>query len=253
MQTAERVSHKDLSDNYVFQRSVLAYRKAAELVSGDILEIGTGMGYGMEHLAPRANRYVAIDKYPIEIDREKFPNVEFLNMKVPPLKGIADNSFDFVVTFQVIEHIEDDHRFVSEIHRVLKKGGKLIVTTPNINMSLTRNPWHVREYTIEELDELLGKYFSTVEKNGVFGNEKIMAYYDKNKEGVERITRFDILNLQYRLPRRLLQIPYNILNRLNRKKILKENTGLVAEIKASDYSVAPAKEGCFDLLYIAEK
>jgi hypothetical protein len=44
LQTAERVSHKDLSDNYVFQRSLLAYVEAAKLVSGRVLEIGTGSG-----------------------------------------------------------------------------------------------------------------------------------------------------------------------------------------------------------------
>ena len=60
-------------------------------------------------------------------------------MNVPPLK-FDDNSIDFVVTFQVIEHIKDDEKFVQEIHRVLKPGGKLILTTPNILMSLSRNP-----------------------------------------------------------------------------------------------------------------
>ena len=133
------------------------------------------------------------------------------------------NSFDFVITFQVIEHIINDEDFVREIHRVLKKGGKLILTTPNKKMSITRNPWHIREYTIEELQVLLKKYFAAVDANGVFGNEKIMEYYRKNKESVARITRFDIFDLQHRLPRQLLQIPYDILNRLNRKKLLNKN------------------------------
>ena len=47
-------------------------------------------------------------------------------MNVPPLK-FDDNSIDFVVTFQVIEHIKDDEKFIQEIHRVLKPGGKLIL------------------------------------------------------------------------------------------------------------------------------
>ena len=42
IQTAERVSQKDLSDNFVFQRSILAYYEAAKIVSGNVLEIGTG-------------------------------------------------------------------------------------------------------------------------------------------------------------------------------------------------------------------
>ncbi len=174
-------------------------------------------------------------------------------MDVPPLIGLADNSFDFVITFQVIEHIQDDNKFVSEIHRVLKPGGKLIVTTPNIKMSITRNPWHIREYTIAELEQLLKKSFSAVQKRGVAGNEKIMEYYRKNRASVEKITRFDIFNLQYRLPRQLLQIPYDILNRMNRRKLLQSNTSLVSDIKMEDYRVQEATDDCFDLFYVAVK
>ena len=71
------------------------------------------------------------------------------------------------------------------------------MSTPNIKTSLTRNPWHIREYTVDEFEQLLLKPFDKVEKKGVFGNEKIMKYYEENKKGVERITRFDIFNLQY--------------------------------------------------------
>lgn len=253
LQTAERVSAEDPSSNYVFQRSLLAYLKAAEIVSGDVLEVGCGMGYGVQHISPKADKYVTIDKFPTELDFSKFPNVEFRQMTVPPFKGIEDNSFDYVVSFQVIEHIEDDNAFVKEIARVLKPGGKFIVTTPYIKMSITRNPWHVREYTIEELKTLLSKNFSKVDALGVSGNDKIMEYYEENKKSVAKITRFDIFNLQYRLPRQLLQIPYDILNSMNRKKLLDQNNDLVNAITYEDYKIEPVHELCFDLFYIAEK
>ena len=253
LQTAERVSHTDVSDNYVYQRSLLAYLKAAELVSGNVLEIGTGSGYGVEVLAPKAAQLTTIDKFSNSIDFSVYDHVTFRQMNVPPFQGIEDNHFDFVVSFQVIEHIEDDHAFVAEIHRVLKPGGKFIVTTPNIEMSITRNPWHIREYTISELDVLLREKFAAVEKLGVFGNEKIMEYYDNNKKSVEKITRWDIFNLQYRLPRRVLQIPYDILNRRNRKKLVAQDNSLVASIKKEDYSIAQAGDGCFDLFFVAVK
>lgn len=253
LQTAERVSAEDPSSNYVFQRSLLAYLKAAEIVHGNVLEVGCGMGYGVQHISPKADKYLTIDKFPNGLDFSKFPNVEFRQMTVPPFAGIEDNSFDFVVSFQVIEHIEDDNAFVEEIARVLKPGGKFIVTTPYIKMSITRNPWHVREYTIEELKTLLSKYFSNVEALGVSGNEKIMEYYEENKKSVAKITRFDIFNLQYRLPRQLLQIPYDILNSLNRKKLLDQNNELVNNISYNDYKIEPVNEDCFDLFYIAEK
>jgi SAM-dependent methyltransferase len=253
-QTAERVSQRDASDNYVFQRSLLAYVYAAGRVSGRVLEIGTGSGYGIEKIAPVVESFTTIDKHiPAPELLEGYDNVEFRRMSVPPLEGIADQSLDCVISFQVIEHIKHDGEFVREVHRVLKKGGIFIVSTPNRPMSLTRNPWHIREYSAEEFSTLLGGVFESVEPMGVEGNEKVWKYYEKNREGVRRITRFDPLGLQYRLPRWMLQIPYDLLNRLNRKKLLKQNTDLTTGITMQDYSVVPVHERCFDLIYVATK
>lgn len=253
LQTAERVSQKDYSDNYVYQRSLLAYLEAAKLVSGNVLEIGTGSGYGVDIIAPATESFLTIDKFQSENINNAPANVSFKQMNVPPLKGIESDSYDYVITFQVIEHIQRDDLFLQEIHRVLKTGGQLIVTTPNKKMSITRNPWHVREYTVAELEQLLLRFFQKVDTKGVFGNQAIMDYYEKNKASVRKITRFDIFDLQYRLPRQLLQIPYDILNRINRKKLLNSNQDLVKGITHEDYFIKQANDDCFDLFYIAQK
>lgn len=256
LQTAERVSQKDGSDNHVFQRSLRAYVEAAELVNGKVLELGCGMGYGVEIIAPQSDKFISLDKYKSEVVDEylkKFPNFEFKEITFPPLTGIEDESFDFIVTFQVIEHIKNDDLFLKECHRVLKPGGKLIVSTPNIKMSITRNPWHIREYTIQQLKDLCLKYFKSVDTKGVFGNEKAMDYYEKNKASVKKITRFDIFNLQYNLPRFMLQIPYDILNRMNRKKLMKQNKALTGSITINDFYLDEANDNCLDLFYIATK
>ncbi|MDE6624232.1 MAG: class I SAM-dependent methyltransferase [Alistipes sp.] len=247
--TAERVS-TEASDNFVFQRSLLAYHAAAERIAGDVLEIGTGTGYGIEVVAPHAARFVTLDKHAPALPAR--PGVEFRQATVPPLP-FDDGSFDCVISFQVIEHIERDAEFVREIHRVLRPGGRFVVTTPNAPMSLTRNPWHVREYRADELRRLLAGPFRSVETLGVFGNEKVMAYYEQNRRGVERIARFDIFDLQHRLPRRLLQLPYDLLNRLNRRRLLRENTDLTTSIRMEDYRLGPVGDDCFDLFFIAEK
>lgn len=251
LQTAERVSARDASDNFVFQRSILAYYKATELVSGRVLEIGTGMGYGVEVVAPAAERFITVDKsqaYSVDLPS----NTEFRQMTVPPL-DFADESFDYVISFQVIEHIKRDRDFAKEVSRVLRKGGSFIVSTPNAPMSLTRNPWHVREYRAEELRQLLAPHFESVEMLGVEGNEKVMAYYEKNREGVRRITRFDPLDLQHRLPRWMLQLPYDLLNRLNRRRLLSQNSDLTTSITRDDYHIGPVTECSFDLYFIARK
>lgn len=249
--TAERVS-REVSDNFVFQRSRLAYYEASRRVSGRVLEIGTGTGYGVEIIAPATERFTTLDKYRSEEVVASLPaGVEFVEATVPPLP-FADESFDCVVSFQVIEHIKRDKAFVSEVRRVLKKGGRFIVSTPNRPMSLTRNPWHIREYTAEEFSALFAD-FSSVEALGVKGNERVWAYYEKNRESVRRIMRFDILRMQWWLPRWVLQLPYDIMNRLNRRRLHKQNTALTEGIEMSDYSIAEVDDKCFDLFYVVTK
>lgn len=251
IQTAERVSGSDVSDNYVFQRSLLAYVEAAKLISGKVLEIGTGSGYGIEIISPVADEFVTVDKFETSaLEKIKgHDNVKFIQMNIPPLVGLEDNSFDFVISFQVIEHIKNDQDFVREIQRVLKPGGKFIVTTPNKTMSISRNPWHIREYKIDELTNMLGKYYSSVDSKGVFGNETVIKYYEQNKASVNKTMRFDIFNFQWWGPRWVLQAPYDFLNRRNRNKL----TDAGAHIQLEDYFIEDAKEGCFDLFYIATK
>ena len=251
LHTAERVSRTDASDNYIFQRSILAYHYAAGLVSGDVLEIGTGMGYGIEIIAPSATSYTTIDKS-CAYDASLPENARFQQMEVPPI-SFPDESFDYVISFQVIEHIKCDKDFVKEVSRVLRKGGKFIVSTPNAPMSLTRNPWHIREYTEQQLRDLLASDFSSIEAYGVNGNKKIMQYYEQNRRSVERIMRFDILDLQHRLPRWILQIPYDVMNRLNRRRLLESNNELTRSIKMDDYSIGEISPQSFDLYYIATK
>ncbi|MEE0864236.1 MAG: class I SAM-dependent methyltransferase [Alistipes sp.] len=248
--TAERVS-LDVTDNFVYQRSRLAYVEAAKRVSGRVLEIGTGSGYGISIIAPSASEFVTIDKYRSEATKSLPANVSFCEAKVPPLP-FEDESFDFVVSFQVIEHIANDRRFVEEVRRVLRPGGKFIVSTPNRPMSLTRNPWHVREYRPEQLTSLLSM-FASVEELGVGGNERVWEYYRHNAESVRRIMRFDVLRMQWWLPRWLLQLPYDILNRMNRRKLHSRNTELTESIRMDDYRLQQVDNSCFDLFYIATK
>lgn len=250
LQTAERVS-RERSDNFVFQRSRLAYVEAARRVGGRVLEIGTGTGYGIEIIAPSAESFVTLDKFRSS-EVESLPEgVEFREATVPPLP-FDDESFDCVVSFQVIEHIKRDRAFVDEVRRVLKPGGKFIVSTPNRPMSLTRNPWHVREYTAEEFSALVGD-FSAVEALGVKGNERVWRYYEKNRESVRRIMRFDILRMQWWLPRWILQLPYDVMNRLNRRRLHSANAELTESICLEDYYLDKVDNECFDLFYIATK
>lgn len=253
--TTEIASDQIPSDNPIHQRLLQAYYLARPYVNGQLLELGCGEGRGVAVLQDLADEYVALDKIGEVIDKLKgsFPNVDFHQAFFPPFSGIHDNQFDTVVSFQVIEHIKDDSKFLSEIYRVLKPGGKAVLTTPNIKKTLTRNPWHIREYTAEGLRAKASESFKKVNVYGITGNEKVMTYYQENKDAVQKITRWDILNLQYRLPAALLRIPYDILNRINRNKLDAGNNQLVSSIDRTDYVFTENADQALDLMLVVEK
>lgn len=253
--TTEIASDKLVSDNPIHQRLLKAYIAAQPWIKGDLLELGCGEGRGVEMLLPHAHRYLGLDKIGKVIDslRVRFPEIEFRQAVIPPFEGITDNSFDTIVSFQVIEHISDDAFFLEEIYRVLRPGGKAIISTPNSMHTLSRNPWHEREYTPQELIDLCSGIFDKVEAKGVGGNKKVWAYHHANRVSVNKIMRFDIFNLQHRLPVWLLRVPYEILNRINRRKLHKEHGISVVQISAEDYPLVEDPEEGLDLFYILRK
>lgn len=253
--TTEIASDSVASDNPIHQRLLKAYVLAAGYVQGNLLEVGCGEGRGIDWLLPKITSYSAIDKIASVVQKLqlKYPLAKFIAGNIPPLTSYADNSFDYVVSFQVIEHIQDDHLFLKEINRILKPGGFALITTPNRPLSLSRNPWHIREYTAIDLTELAKKYFSFVEMKGIAGNEKVMEYYGQNRKSVQRMMRWDIFNLQYKLPASVLRIPYEFLNRLNRNKLKDKADELVISIRHEDYLLVDDATLALDLFLLAKK
>lgn len=80
--------------------------------------------------------------------------------------------FDLIVAFDVIEHVDDDSRACSELCRVLKPGGRLLMSVP-----LHADRWtefdalvgHARRYDVPALRALLAEHGLTVEKSAAFG------------------------------------------------------------------------------------
>lgn len=252
--TTEIASDKIPSDNPIHQRLLKAYHIAIPYISGDLLELGCGEGRGVELLAPKAKSYLGLDKIETIIQglKNKYPKYDFESSVFPPFK-IADNSFDSIVTFQVIEHIENDDLYMKEIHRILRPGGTALISTPNIKMTLSRNPWHTREYTDDQLKNLAAKYFKNVEMKGVAGSERLLKYHDQNRASVNKVMKYDFLNLQYKLPASLLRVPYDYLNRRNRNKLQDQNNNLVSSISQDDFYLNDQNDSNLDLFLIVKK
>lgn len=91
-----------------------------------------------------------------------FSNAELVYGSVLDLP-FGNEIFDMALCIEVIEHIDDDEKAVSEICRVLKRGGVALFTTPNGEVVPNENPYHCRHYTVDLFRHLLDKHFSYVE------------------------------------------------------------------------------------------
>ena len=253
--TTEITSDRIPSDNPLHHRLLSAYYLSKNYIDGDVLELGCGEGRGIEVILKKSKTFTAIDKIKDAVDAlsAKYPKHNFSSKLFPPMGYIEDKSFDTIISFQVIEHIEDDDLFLNEIFRILRPGGKAIITTPNIKMTLTRNPWHIREYTSKELIDISSKYFPNVEIKGISGNNKVIDYYNNNVKSVQKFKRLDFLNLEKYLPNFIYKIPYELLNRFNRNNLKNNNDKLVSSISYKDYLLVNDNPNNLDLFLILKK
>jgi SAM-dependent methyltransferase len=151
---------------------LLRYRFAATLVNAvsKVLDVGCGTGYGAALLAEKAAGVVGIDSAweAIQYARGNYfqQNLSFACADCRDLP-FRDHSFDQAVLFEVIEHISEQTRCLSEIRRVLTPEGMLILSTPNAASPTKEieeaNPFHKRELQEQELLELLRPHFGHVQ------------------------------------------------------------------------------------------
>ena len=95
----------------------------------------------------------------IERTKERRTNVRAVLIDDMTNCSLPSNSFDCVVAVEVLEHVEQDADFVSNVQRVLKPGGVFLMTTPNGDYLKIPNPDHKRHYSRRELADLLSRYF----------------------------------------------------------------------------------------------
>jgi len=183
--TVERVHpryFKSKEKYLLYLRHVFAYEYVLDRVTADsrVLEIGFGDGYGTAMIAEKAATVTAIDvsDETVASAKERYSDsgIDFLSYDGNTIP-FEEGTFDLVVALQVIEHIQDDARFVAEAGRVLNDGGQVILTTPNRRHRVPPgekiwNKFHVREYLADELEALLRAQFEEVSVMGVQGDDE---------------------------------------------------------------------------------
>jgi ubiquinone/menaquinone biosynthesis C-methylase UbiE len=168
-ESAERYDPQSGEGTIVAAEHQARYRWAATVSAGrEVLDAGCGVGYGSAMLADAgATRVIGIDVDDAVVAdaSSRYADRKVVEFRQGDLRELPfdDSSFDLVVCFEAIEHIDRQDAALDELRRVLRGEGHLLLSSPNREVYPPGNPHHVHEYAPEELEEALRARFGVVE------------------------------------------------------------------------------------------
>jgi len=145
------------------------YAFASNFTKGKyVLDLASGEGYGSYLISNEAASVIGVEinEEAIAHSRAKYcrKNLEFKRGSILEVPIDGSKVFDIIVCFEALEHVEDHKRLLSEVKRLLKDDGFLIISTPNKNIysddSNYINPFHLKELNFDDFRHLLDRYFS---------------------------------------------------------------------------------------------
>jgi 2-polyprenyl-3-methyl-5-hydroxy-6-metoxy-1,4-benzoquinol methylase len=160
------------------------YQQITRRVHGEVLDIGTGDGYKLFNILKGCAKglvrnVTALDPSPLAeqaTDMLRPFRVRVMRKDWTDFSRTNTGQFDTILCFEVLEHLDDQEKFLNELKRMLKPGGTLICSTPNrpvYRLSCrisgeTPDPTHVKELDFSQLRSLMKRVFSRTEYAGFF-------------------------------------------------------------------------------------
>ncbi len=195
-------TYPETPDRATFEHHLARYRFAQEQIAagGRGLDAGCGTGYGTHLLSQKSEFTLGIDyaAQALEYARARYAGdgLAFAAMNCHRL-ALADASFDWVISLEVFEHLEDSDAFLSECRRVLRPGGRMILSTPN------RASWDLHMRSIEKDYEY---HINMMDKRGLlaalrkhFENVELYGQWRRGNWLHEKLRAIDVFNVRLRL------------------------------------------------------
>jgi 2-polyprenyl-3-methyl-5-hydroxy-6-metoxy-1,4-benzoquinol methylase len=181
--TGERTLPDVPEENYWYQRHLVVYEWIARRCAGlEVVDMACGEGYGSDVLSRRAARVTGVDANPEAHEharlRYRRGNLSFKRDMVETYSQPCDA----IVFLQTIEHLHDPKAALEHFRSLLRPGGVAYVSTPNVlklapkGAERSGNPWHIREYRVEEFRQLSASAFGSVEMYGLFHARKLLVH-----------------------------------------------------------------------------
>lgn len=170
--TGERVVPELMNPkNGMLKEHIARYEFASTYCKGKVLDLGCGVGYGIEILLDldeerEIEQIVGIDwdQESIAYAREMYgyQKASFFQGDIRD-ENIVDQVgiFDTITCYEVIEHLHEDHLVMENIAKMLKKDGVLLISTPfgKGKGKPCASPFHVHQYLEKEFMEILEVHF----------------------------------------------------------------------------------------------
>ena len=214
-----------------------------------VLDVGCGEGYGASLMARHFKRVTGAD---IDLDIIKYARDKYFNQSYRlaflPLRTCQKHKYDMITCHQVIEHVDDPVSFLKMLKNMLKKNGKLQITTPN---RITRigskgkpfNRDHVDEYSKKNLEIFYKKAgFEEVNIYGIYATDEIHEIENNRIRQSLPVKLAIMLNLHKLAPDWLHSTVSNM--RHSAKRIIHK-----AELK--DFKKSTVTAGSLDLMAIS--
>ncbi len=172
--------------------------QAGFCLPGRILDVGFAANPN-----PYIQNAIGLDIVLPEVSPVNYSDIVRCNLNIEPIP-FADDFFDNVIAGDVIEHLENPSHFLREANRVLKRGGRLILSTPHANdWWTTLHNWffrgivndpdvgeHLQNWTILDMTRILNKNgFKLITMEGLY------MHFPKINIAI-RVKRFPILSWQ---------------------------------------------------------
>jgi|SRR5690625_3260019 len=147
------------------------YHFASLFTEGRILDFACGSGYGTHIIAKRCKEKVS-EVVGVDMEKEALNYAEYTYYHPKSTFKLADvtdanipnqlGKFDYIISFETLEHIQDEEQFLDNIYEMLQPGGTLILSTPfgKGRAKPCKNPFHVHQLKEEEFRELFVNYSS---------------------------------------------------------------------------------------------
>lgn len=177
MFTGEQAVVKPKSDLY--ETSFKRYKFCRRFLKKNhiVLDISCGTGYGSYYLSKYTKKVIGVDinKKLIAENQNKYHHkkITFIEIRPEKLEKKLYNRFDCIISLETLEHCHNQKKFLIGLKKYVKKGGTVIISTPNnyLHINPPKNQYHHYEYDLIELYKILRNIFPTA-KIHLYGQGK---------------------------------------------------------------------------------